>query len=413
MTWHAPRTIICRGRPGRSPVFGAESRADARLGAGARAHDRVGHRQQRLRAWIRSRAGHARPSAPRDRHRRVAVRAGRRRTASARFVRQTICRSKVSVDAFEWLGAARESQGTIVLGGRSSVMSVAARDARARRPLRPLARRRRRHQPPRVADASSAPRPTCAASRFASTASTLAWPASRRSGSKVCISAAPSTSGCRCAEASLRGIDRSSRTLLGARAAAPGRVSRSGAGRRERGAERRRRDRRAALHRHDAGNGGRHVAHRHAARRRGRRGVLHRVRQRRLVPAGARLRPLARDLGARRARRQPRPARADNCSRTASSSRWPAARSACCWPCGRRTSFRRSSSSRMPSISCSRRISPASSWRPPRVPASPSRAVSCRSSRFDTTTRRPCFNAKARGRRRRCAACAPAWSWRR
>ena len=155
--------------------------------------------------------------------------------------------------------------------------------------------------------------------------------------------------------------------FLGARAAARRRVSRSSAGRGERDAERRRHDRRAALHGPDAG--GRRAACRASARCCPRRPARCSSSRAPTSPRSCcRARPPARTRRPSASRSAPAAASSrDSCSRTASSFRWPAARSACCSPCGRRRSFRRSFSTRTPNSSCSRRISSASSSRRPRA----------------------------------------------
>ena len=194
------------------------------------------------------------------------LRAGRADGQPARSRTTAICRSKISVDAFEWLGAARESQSGTVRG-RPLVGHVRGRaDARACRSPRTLAGRRGRHQSPRVAERvwrrsadvrGERIRIDGVETRVAGVAPD--WLEGLYLGRAVDIWMP-------LREASLQGIDRSSRTLLGARAAAPGRVNRSGAGRRERDA-RSGADVIAVLPytRDDAGSGGRHVAHRHAA----------------------------------------------------------------------------------------------------------------------------------------------------
>ena len=97
-------------------------------------------------------------------------------------------------------------------------------------------------------------------------------------------------------EASFQGTRSQQPDVLGDWAAAAGRVGTSRPGRGELDAERRGRDRGAALHRHDALGLDRHDAHRpDPCLRRRRGGVPDRLRQRRHALAVARLGPIARD----------------------------------------------------------------------------------------------------------------------
>ena len=168
------------------------------LSLASAAHDCVGHWQQCRPCWDSS-AGRlgARSSAPGDRDDRFALRAGLTGRRSAPCPTKTICRSQAQRDAFE---VARR-RARVARHGRWSRALVGhvgrRRDARARRASSVSRSTRASSSVIASGRSSLAPRPTLAASRFASTASTLAWPASRRTGSKVCTSAVPSTSGCR------------------------------------------------------------------------------------------------------------------------------------------------------------------------------------------------------------------------
>ena len=77
-------------------------------------------------------------------------------------------------DAFELLGAARESQGTVVLRDRASVMSIAAVTPELAELLHLPLDEGSGRSATASGRPSSLPRPTLVPSRFASTASTRA-----------------------------------------------------------------------------------------------------------------------------------------------------------------------------------------------------------------------------------------------
>ena len=285
---------------------------------------------------------------------------------------------KAHLDAFEVLGAARESQGSVVLGERSSVMSAAAVTPELAELLDlsldegvVISHRVWQIELGGKADVRGEPiRIDGVDTRVAGVAPD--WLEGLYVGRAVDIWMPLRETG-------LPGIDRASRTLWALGRLRPGvstdqaqaavNAARSGA------------DAIAVLPytgmTPEAAGGMSRIATLLSAA--GRRRVLHRVRQRRLVPAGASVRPFARDICSRRARRGPRP------------TRQAAAVGQRAHLCDRRRvrhaagrvddaqSFRRSSSNRMPSILRSFRISSASSRPPRRVPESRSRVDWCRS----------------------------------
>ncbi len=191
------------GRLGGSSIFGAESRANPWLDADVVAHDRVGDWRQCLGGGIRARTGHTRSSTAGDRVGRCGVCAGRTGGVRSPLVRGLpVARSstrRVRIARRRPRVAERHPSGRPLVG------HVCRRgDARACGSPRTLAGRWRRPQSPRVAERVWRQGGRSRRRDSRSTASRLMWPASRRIGSKVCISAVPLTSGCRCGKPHFR-----------------------------------------------------------------------------------------------------------------------------------------------------------------------------------------------------------------